>query len=222
MSIDLQSPLAKQIEYAETDGLPMAENTLQYEYIVTIKGGLDFVFRDEDVFVAGDLFWYPVEGNSQIRVAPDVLVAFGRPKGHRRSYLQWLEDSIGPQVVFEIISPSNRVGEMMRKFSFYEQYGIEEYYIYDPDYGELWGWLRQGNKLLEIPRMEGWVSPRLKVRFELADGQLKLFGPGDVPLATYAELADERTALESERDAAQQRAEKLAAQLKAMGINPEA
>src|ERR1051325_6627335 len=45
------------IEYPETDGLPVAENTVQFEYIATIKGGLDARFSDfPDVFVAGDLF----------------------------------------------------------------------------------------------------------------------------------------------------------------------
>ena len=54
----------------------MAENTLQFRWIVTIKEGLDRVFRDRpDVFVAGDLFWYPVEGHPEICLAPDVLVA---------------------------------------------------------------------------------------------------------------------------------------------------
>jgi hypothetical protein len=43
------------IEYPDSDGLPMAENTLQYEWIVTIKGGLDAMFRDDpNVFVAGE------------------------------------------------------------------------------------------------------------------------------------------------------------------------
>ena len=81
-----------EVMYPESDGQPMAENTLQFEYIAMLKGGLDAVFRnDPNVFVAGDLFWYPVEGDSGIRTAPDTMVVFGRPKGHRRSYLQWLE-----------------------------------------------------------------------------------------------------------------------------------
>src|SRR4051794_37273733 len=50
-----------EIDYPESDGEPMAENTVQYDWITTIKGGLDVVFRHApDVFVAGDLFWYPV------------------------------------------------------------------------------------------------------------------------------------------------------------------
>jgi Uma2 family endonuclease len=36
-------------------------------------------------------------------------------------------------VVFEILSPGNRLAEMMAKFEFYDRYGVEEYYIYDPD-----------------------------------------------------------------------------------------
>lgn len=81
--------------------------------------------------------WYPVEGNNKIRLAPDAMVVFGRSKGdspeatlcERGSYRQWVEGGIAPQVVFEIVSPGNRMAEMSRKLHFYEQYGVEEYYI---------------------------------------------------------------------------------------------
>jgi Uma2 family endonuclease len=75
------------------------------------------------VFVAGDLLWYPVEGNNKIRNAPDVMVAFGRPKGDRGSYMQWKEENIAPQVVFEILSPGNTLTEMNKKQVFYDRYG---------------------------------------------------------------------------------------------------
>jgi hypothetical protein len=52
------------------------------------------------------------------------------------------------------------------KFQFYERYGVEEYYIYDPDELTLEGWQRQGNQLVDIARMSGWVSPRLGIRFD--------------------------------------------------------
>ena len=79
----------------------MAENTLQFQWIVTIKEGLEVVFRhDPNVFVAGDLLWYPVEGDNKTRAAPDAMVAFGRPKGYRGSYKQWEECGIAPPVVF--------------------------------------------------------------------------------------------------------------------------
>src|SRR5947209_18197066 len=144
------------IIYPESDGNPVAENTVQFRWIMTIEGGLDALFRDDPtVFVTGDLLWYPVEGNNAIRVAPDAMVAFGRPKGDRGSYLQWREENIPPQVVFEILSPGNRLKRMAQKFKFYERYGVEEYYVYDPDDVELIGWLRSGEELEVIEEMNG-------------------------------------------------------------------
>lgn len=67
----------------------MADNTRQFRWIMTIQGGLDALFRDDaNVFVAGDLLWYPAEGLPAVRIAPDVMVVFGRPKGDRGSYKQ--------------------------------------------------------------------------------------------------------------------------------------
>ena len=76
--------------------------------------------------------------------------------------------------------------------------------------------------------MNGWVSPRLKIRFELGEGDLRIYGPDGQPFATYVELVRQREDLarkaeEQERKAEQdhQRAERLAAQLRAMGVDPE-
>jgi hypothetical protein len=75
-----------------------------------IEGGLDALFDDNpNVFVAGDLLWYPVEGKPSIFTAPDAMVVFGRPKGDRRSYLQWQEGNIPPQVSAPNILPCNSV-----------------------------------------------------------------------------------------------------------------
>src|ERR1700679_166517 len=172
------------ILYPDSDGKPMAENTLQYDWIVKITGGLRRLFaNDSNVFIAGDLFWYPVEGHPEIRVAPDTLVVFGRPPGHRGSYRQWEEGGIAPQVVFEILSPGNRFGEMSAKFDFYRRHGVEEYYLYDPDPDrlELSGFLRHENEMIAIPAISGHVSPRLKVKFEMLEDGLRLAGPDGHP-----------------------------------------
>src|SRR5580698_433385 len=98
MSISIPSPPRPAIVYPDRDGKPLAENTLRFQWIVTVKEGTEHVFRTRaDVFVAGDLLWYPVEGKPEICTAPDALVAFGRPKGYRGSYKQWEEDGIAPQ-----------------------------------------------------------------------------------------------------------------------------
>lgn len=209
------------IHYPDSDGRPMADNTLQFEWIVTLQGGLDAMFRnDPNVFVAGDLLWYPVEGSNKLCAAPDALVAFGRPKGYRGSYKQWEEDGIAPQVVFEVLSPNNRWSEMMNKFRFYERFGVEEYYVFDPDKVELDGYLRQGERFEPIDNINGWQSPRLGIRFDLSSGDLRVLRPDGQPFATYVELAAQS---ERERERAEQecqRAERLAAQLRALGVEP--
>jgi Uma2 family endonuclease len=217
-----------QIVYPESDGQPMADNTLQFRWIVTVQGGIDALFKDDpNVFVAGDLLWYPVEGNPKIRTAPDILVVFGRPKGERGSYQQWREDNVAPHVVFEILSPGNRISEMTRKFQFYERYGVEEYYLYDPEIIDLAGWLRSDGLLTAIETMDGWVSPRLGVRFALEDGDLTLYRPDGRKFATYIELDRQRELAQQQaeqerhqRELAQQQAERLMAQLRALGIEP--
>src|SRR5579883_247522 len=239
----------RRIIYPETDGKPMAENTLQFRWIVTIKEGLDRTYHDRaDVFVAGDLFWYPVEGHPEIVQAPDTLVAFGRPKGDRGSYKQWEEGGIAPQVVFEVLSPGNRPPEMIGKFKFYEKYGVQEYYIYDPDEVELTGFQRTEGELKAIPNMNGWTIPRLGIRFDLSGSELTIYGPDGRRFLTYQELAEERDRLAGERDqlaqehhqlaqehhrlagerdqlaqqleAERQRNERMVAQLKALGLEP--
>jgi Uma2 family endonuclease len=265
MSSVVERPAKPAVEYPDSDGQPMSDNTLQFEWIITIKGGLDAVFRDDpNVLVAGDLLWYAVEGDPTVRTAPDAMVVFGRPKGYRGSYMQWVEENIPPQVVFEVLSPGNRPADLIRKHRFYEKYGVEEYYIYDPDRKIVEGWQRQGETLQEIPEMAGWVSLRLKVRFEIGDDrELRLYGPDNRTFATYAELVEQRDRAEREKTEAEQqrqqaeqqrqqaeqqrqqaeqqrqqaeqqrqqaereleqarlRAERLAAQLRALGIKPE-
>ena len=206
----------EQIVYPESDGKPMADNTKQFRWIVTLEGGFEALFRDrEDVFVAGDLFWYSVEGRPDIRMAPDVMIVFGRPKGDRPSYKQWEEENIAPQVVFGVLSPSNSLLEMAKKLEFYDRYGVEEYYLYDPETGDFTGWIRgEDGRLRVIDEIQGWVSPRLGVRFEIEDGELRIIRPDRQRFMTYLELQQQA---EHER----QRAAKLAQRLRELGIDPE-
>jgi Uma2 family endonuclease len=233
------------IEYPDSDGQPMADNTLQFEWIVTLKGNLDLLFADRpDVFVAGDLLWYPVEGDNVTRAAPDAMVAFGRPKGYRGSYRQWEEGGVAPQVVFEVLSPGNRPAEMARKRDFYERFGVEEYYVYDPDGPRMEGWRRgAAGRFERVPRMDGFVSPRLGVRFDLSGPELRVLNPDGSRFLTFAELAEARRraeeSLERERrrsererrnreaaekraETAEQRAARLAERLRELGIDPDA
>jgi len=242
MSVSVPLATVPQVVYPDSDGQPMAENTKQFRWIVTIQGGLDALYaNDPNVFVAGDLLWYPVEGDNTIRTAPDAMVVFGRPKKDRGSYQQWLENHIAPQVVFEVLSPGNRRMEIVRKLGFFEHYGVEECYIYDPDDGDLSGWQRVHGQWRAIETMNGFTSPRLGVRFALTNGELELYGPDGRRFATFVELSQQRATEQQRADAEQQRAdaeqqradaeqqraaaeqqraERLADQLRALGVEP--
>jgi Uma2 family endonuclease len=229
--------------YPDSDGMPMADNTLQYEWIVTIKGNLDDIFaRNPDVFVAGDNLIYPVRGNNKIRMAPDVYVAFGRQKGYRGSYRVWEEGGIFPQVVFEVLSPGNRAGEMKRKRTFYRTHGAEEYYVIDPDENDVEGWIRERNTFREVVDMNGFISPRLGIKFDTSGSQLVIYRPDEQRFLTFLEVMERaasaeivakeariaaeqaRAAAEQSRVAAvasQQEAERLRALLLNAGIDPD-
>ena len=172
------SSIVPELFYPESDGKPMSDNTRQYRWIVTTKENLEILLvEDSNVFVAGNLMWYPVEGNTTLCQAPDVMVIFGRPKGERGSYQQWKEGGIAPQIAFEIVSPSNTKREMAEKRDFYEKYGVEEYYIYDPDRFRLTGWIRSRERLIAIANMEGWVSLLLGIQFSQSNRDLEIYNP---------------------------------------------
>ena len=211
----ITNPTENNIIYPDSDGQPMADNTKQFRLIVTIKENLAVLFADNpDVFIAGDLLWDPLEGNNKLRRAPDGMVVFGRPKGDRGSYKQWEENNLSPQVVFEILSPGNTLAEMSQKFEFYNRYGVEEYYVYDPDKVDLCGWSRVENSLNLIETMDGWISPRLKIRFEITDHDLQIFTPKDEPFLNYVELGKLKQEAEKRAKKAEQRAEDAEAKIK--------
>lgn len=224
--------------FPDSDGQPMADNTLQYEWVSTIKWNLEHQFADrEDVFIAGDNLIYPVDTDNTIRQAPDVYVAFGRPKGYRGSYKVFEEDGIFPQVVFEVWSPSNTRDEMDVKKQFYEKYGAEEFYLLFPEFPAfIQAWWRDRAGLTRVIETKGFVSPRLGVRFDFHPRAIVLSGPDGRPFRNPAEIAAERDRAElAARDAAaraetekqraeteKQRAERLAARLRDLGIDPDA
>ncbi|MEC4803305.1 MAG: Uma2 family endonuclease [Jaaginema sp. PMC 1079.18] len=215
----VQSILNEQFLYPDSDGKPMSDNTVQYRWIVYLVTNLRRLLKDQTAFVAGDLLWYPHEVTTPPAPcqAPDAMVVLGRPAGDRGSYKQWQEDNIAPQVVFEILSPSNTAREMMAKQAFYQQHGVLEMFFYDPDTRDFWGYTRetpQQNYDLVTPLSLPWTSPILDIRFELFADGLAIFYPDGEPFKHPEEFIEERDEARRERDRA-------FAKLKELGINPD-
>jgi hypothetical protein len=135
------------------------------------------------------------------------MVAFGRPKGYRGSYKQWEEGGVAPQVVFEVLSPGNRLEEMIRKFDFYERHGVEEYYVYDPEDVQLTVYLRVNGRLRTVFPLRNYTSPRLRIRFDLSGDELVVYGPDGQRFLTFLELGKRRAEAERENAELQARAE---------------
>jgi hypothetical protein len=200
------------IVYPESDGKPMADNTEQARWIMVLHGNIEALLREVLAFVATNLMWYAKERFPQECQAPDVFVAFGRPKGKRPSYKQWEEGDVAPQVVFEVWSPNNTQQEMEKKDAFYAEYGVQEYYIYDPEKDHLSVYLRSGTVLRRVWIQTEFTSPLLGIRFDLSGEEMQVFYPDGRPFLTFAQLEAQRAQLakdlqtsEQERQAAEQK-----------------
>src|SRR5262249_15537875 len=207
MNVPLQLPAP--VIYPDSDGKPVSDNTRQMQWIVVLFGNSSALFATaRDVFVAGDLLWYPVEGHPEIRAAPDVLVVFGRPKGHRGSYKQWEEDNVPVTVAFEILSPKNTPDEMDQKLDFYEENGVEEYYVYNPETNRLQIWIRRGEAFRKVRPPRGFVSSRLGIRFDLSGAEMVVYRPDGRKFLSFEEIEAERVAAARRAEEAELRADR--------------
>jgi Uma2 family endonuclease len=157
----------------------MLDHNKQFRWIELIKSNLEILFaHDTQVFVASNLMWHPVQETLDKRVVPSLMVVFGRPKVSRNSYKQWEEENVAPQVVIDVLSSGNTISEMSKKLLFYSHYVVKEYYVYDPDRETLDGYIRGEYQSLQwIDNLQDWVSPRLKIRFELSMSGLAIYRP---------------------------------------------
>jgi Uma2 family endonuclease len=217
------------VTYPSSDGERIAEHTRQFDWISLLWVNLSMPFaRQPDVFVAADNLIYPVEGDNRTREAPDIYVAFGRPKGDRDSYRVWEEGGIFPQVVFEVRPPSPRPGVMTRKLGFYDRYGALEYYDYDPFENRLTGYLRdEGGRLTLIEEVDGFISPCLGIRFVSGPEQLAIYHPDGELFRSFSDWIHltelRRRAGEARRqaDAATRELERLRALCRTHGLDPD-
>ncbi|MGL4550865.1 MAG: Uma2 family endonuclease [Gemmataceae bacterium] len=201
--------------YPESDGRPMADDSLQLEWIFLLQQNLELLCQGEKTsLVAAALLWYATLGDPADREAPDVIVALRRPRGDRRSYYQWVEGT-PPHVVFEVMSPHAPAGEIARKFAFYDRHGVEEYYLIDPHSLSLHGWLRREGRFVPVEEMDGWTSPLLGIRFTMTPTRPAVFHPGGERFLTFVEHFRLLQQAEQRRDAAR-------ARLRELGIDPDA
>ena len=215
-----------QIEYPDEDGKPMAESDQAREYLLYATKVLEVYFQNRpDVYVSGNLFIYYEEGNPESVVAPDTFVVFGVENRQRRSYKTWEENNKTPDFVLEITSKATRTKDQGAKKGIYAFLGVREYYQYDPTGDYLTPQL-QGLRLVDgnyfsaptttLP--DGTVSLSSEVlglELRIQSGEMRFYDPATgQTLLSYEEEA-------AARQAAEEKAQRLAAKLRELNIDPD-
>jgi Uma2 family endonuclease len=167
----VHKPVAE-IEYPESDGMPMAETDLHRKIMTYVIERLSARYANrKDVYVSGNLLVYYEEGQWGVSLAPDCMVVFGVPSGDRRIFKTW-EEGAFPSVVFEITSKTTEREDMLKKFRIYEEtWQVKELFLFDPteDYLEpsLVGYrLGRGGYVLLKPSAGRLVSRELGITLE--------------------------------------------------------
>jgi len=194
----------KEIYYPSSDGKPIGETAYHVKTIVSLYQSFELFFKDAaDVCIISDMMFYYEEGNPRKSIAPDVMIVSGVGKHLRRTFKLWKERP--PDVVFEISSRGTWKEDLQRKFFLYQDFGVKEYYIFDPEYDYLKDeplvayHLKNGEfKSVKIKR--GKVhSPFLNLDITDTGAGLRLYNPETKKfLPTTEELATRAGNLESE------------------------
>jgi hypothetical protein len=107
---------AGQILYPVDNGEPLSNDTEHLKWITFLKDGLEDWFGDrEDVFIAADLLWYPVEGRPDISKAPDVMVVLDHPDGTWASPVLGMVFGLDPKGRLWVRRPDGKLVETRRE-----------------------------------------------------------------------------------------------------------
>ena len=206
----------------DEDGVPLetywhrlAMNLLLEVTECYLQGGPDY-------FAGGNMFiYYRNKNNKRVQVrGPDYFFLWGKPSQPMpRFWAVWKEQDQYPDVIIELASPSTiKIDKGKKKRICQKKFRTHEYFIYDPDKEQLFGWrLEDGRYQRIVPNERGWLwcaelglwlgtwqgkflgKESIYLRFFDKNGQL-------VPTFTEAEkkLAD---AAKQQADAARQQAE---------------
>jgi hypothetical protein len=75
--------------------------------------------------------------------------------------------------------------------------------------------------LLPIEPIAAWISPRLAIRFESGEGELKIYRPDNRPFLSFVELEQRAIALEASLQSERQRSQQMADYLRSLGVDPD-
>jgi Uma2 family endonuclease len=242
---DCENPPMPPTDLIFDDGEPMESNRHRIAMNVLIRS-LEQAWSDRnDFFCGGNMFVYYSSEQARNRDfrGPDFFAVLDVDGSRlRRGWVVWEENGRYPDVIVELMSPSTAEVDTGIKKDIYERtFRTRDYFVFDPfDPASLRGWRLDGNLRYQplVPNERGWLwcetlslwlgtwegtiqrDPAVWLRFFEVEGNLVLL-PEE---AAQARAEQERLRAEQERLRAEQerqRADRLAAQLRALGVDPE-
>ena len=223
----------KEIDYASLDFNPdqkqltpdaMEQNREIQELLGICNARFTDFGRRPDVFLDNETYICYDPRNLNVRVAPDIYLAFGvdaRAIRPRRLYLPW-EVGKPPDWALEVASASTGRDDVNRKPAIYAAIGILEYWCFDPSGGRhhgarLWGGRLVGGGYAAIELttepdgiLKGY-SDVLELSLAWDEGWPRLYDPTTgTYLENWREEREARRAAEARADAAE--AERRAAE----------
>ena len=206
-------PDATQLESNE----PEMESSLHYIQLALLMSCLEWFWRDQtDFFIGANLTIYFSRQQLKNRDfrGPDFFLVKQTQKHPRKSWVVWEEDGKYPDLIIELLSDSTAdVDRTLKKALYQDRFRTPEYFWFSPDTLELNG-LRLVSgiycPIVSNPQGLFW-SESLDLYLGIYNRQLRYFDPQGELLPSPEEAALE----------AQQRAEQLVAQLRAIGVEPD-
>ncbi len=125
--------VAESVHYPDSDGHFLPAHPLQARAVMNVRFALQHHFdKVDNVVLEGDMFMYYEEGNPAASIAPDVYVVLDHDLGKRGVYKFWTEGK-PPDFALDVISPSSKIRNEVRKRTLYARLGIGEYFLFQPD-----------------------------------------------------------------------------------------
>ena len=189
---------------------PPVETELHLRQIILLLTCLEWLWRDRnDFYAAGNLtiYYSPSQRKSQDFRGPDFFVVLGTEQKSRKSWVVWEEKGKYPNVIVEIISKKTAdTDKGLKKKIYQDTFRTPDYFWFDPYTLELAGFhLVDGMYQPIEPNEKGYLwSQQLQLYFGIDLEKLRFFTPEEKLVNTPEE-----------------RAEKFAAKLRELNIDPD-
>ena len=217
---------------------PPLETELHLRQILLLIQILEDLWQDrQDFYAFGNLtIYYSLEQKkSQDFRGPDFFVVLNTERKPRKSWTVWEEGGKYPNVIIELLSQSTaNVDKTTKKEIYQDTFRTPEYFWFSPDTLEFQGFHLVDGKYQDLqPNEQGYLwSEQLQLFLGIHQQQLRLFTSEGVLVPTpkeAAKIAEQRAITAEEiaeterqqRQAEQERNERLAAKLRELNIDPD-